>query len=162
MGGSLEAKRGVWDSEDAGSNPVLHTILIIGAVMEQSCWVCNGLSEPPNRWKAGGRCEEHDVCDTCKLKRKDIVGIPWGTKDGFRCQACEQARKKKAISLFSEEKHNNIDFEYNTNPLCPYCGRSFDANDECEDYDIDCPNCDSPIHVSVDISIDYSTTKIIE
>ena len=47
-------------------------------------------------------CEEHDVCDTCGKKRKDVIGSQWGTKDGWRCEDCEQKRKEKAINDYKK------------------------------------------------------------
>ncbi len=124
--------------------------------MENNCWVCMGL-EPKAFTK---KCKAHDICDVCKTKRADIDGIPWGTRTGFICQKCEDVRIAKAISDFGKEKYDELDFKYNDQVKCPYCGDEYYPDDLYESTDgVDCPNCSMEVNIEVLHSVTYSTSK---
>jgi len=124
--------------------------------MSNECWVCNG-SEPKMFSK---KCEAHDVCDACGVKRANVGGISWGTLTGFICQKCKDAKCQKAISDFEKEEHDDFDFQDNDYVKCPHCGYEYTPGPEGLHKSTDeekCPNCNSYIKVEVECSVMYST-----
>jgi len=103
------------------------------------------------------RCPEHDVCDVCKKKRKDIIGVPWVTKTGFICDECKK-RSKKAILDFQKKPSHKTYFFFHDKIKCPYCGYEYATDFYESTNEEECPNCNSLIEVEVTVT--YSTNLI--
>ena len=123
---------------------------------EKKCYVCDG-TKPTGLFAY--RCEIHEVCDSCGIGRKKLKEPPWGTTTGFICQPCENARRKRAIKDFEDTEVDNWDFQMRDDVKCVYCGYEFQPDDFYETGNMECPNCDSKIHVEVEYDPYYTITK---
>jgi len=123
---------------------------------EKECWVCDG-TEP----KAfSHKCEKHDVCIRCGIKRADVEGVPWGTRKGFICNKCQEEKWAERIAAFTEKDFKENDFEYRSDLKCPYCGHEwqpYDVNESTED--VTCPHCNSYMDVDVEWTADFCIRK---
>ncbi len=56
-----------------------------------------------------------------------------------------------------------IDHEYTDNIVCPHCGYQFSDCYEFEDQsgEIECYKCEGDFHYEREISVTYTTTKIV-
>lgn len=123
----------------------------------EKCWVCEGGTP---RSIFGYRCEKHNVCDVCKKPRKEINGIPWGTKTGFICEECRQKQNQEKIDTWSKEDHDDYVYRNNHEIVCPYCGYKHYPDDTYESVDeYECPNCDSIMWVEIEYTPSFSTGK---
>jgi len=120
------------------------------------CWVCEGTEPKGFVYK----CKKHDVCDVCNISRNECDGTAWGTRTGFICNKCLEAKQIKAIEDFKKEETRDIDFQYNDYVKCPHCGYEYHPDDLYESSDEEeCPTCGSYIDVEVEWTVSYSTTK---
>jgi hypothetical protein len=53
-----------------------------------------------------------------------------------------------------------IDCSYTDEIVCPYCGTMFSDSWEYKEGIIDCVDCDKKFSLSVNYSVDYSTSKV--
>lgn len=54
-----------------------------------------------------------------------------------------------------------IEHEYTTEVVCPWCGYEFtDSRELPDDGEEECPNCWKHFKFSRDVTVDYSTEKI--
>lgn len=72
----------------------------------------------------------------------------------------------KVERLSSLKQSCHLDFWGLSNPRCPHCGVDYDVNEreawhlyEEGGHEIECPSCDLPYHVSVNVSYSYSTDE---
>ncbi len=130
------------------------------SVSKEECEICQG-KEPSKFFPK--RCEEHDVCDTCGIKRKDLKETPWGTRNGWRCKPCEEERQKQAVEDY---KPNWKDEEYGDEPRCPYCGHEYYIDDhyslyEDDNYEkLECSNCGKEFNCETYVSRNYTCTRL--
>jgi hypothetical protein len=130
-------------------------------VEKDKCHVCNR-TEPD--W-FNSRCEEHDVCLTCGINRKDLTETPWGAKGGFICKPCEDQRIKDKIEAWQSQDPEDIDLYSFDKIICPNCGHEHEA--DCDDsafyadgtHDYDCAECNYKFEVETTISYSYETSK---
>ena len=125
----------------------------------KECYVCNGI-EPD--W-ISKRCEEHDVCTSCGILRKDLKQTPWGAKGGFLCCPCEEERKLQAVADY---KYNENFHEYEREIKCPYCGSEYFVDDHYSLYEddnleeIECGNCGNEFSCQTYVSTKFTTKRI--
>ncbi len=128
------------------------------------CPECNG-KEPVHPYV---KCEKHDVCVTCGIKRKDIEGIPWGHRNGVRCRPCQsvinEAAKREALEKVAEEEYDEGDYRYTDELLCPHCGtkQHHEMSDGEPSSEDTCETCGGKFSTEIDYSWTYSTEVIGE
>ena len=126
------------------------------------CGPCNG---EPRSYKTYIECEKHDVCRTCGKSRKE-AGTAWGGSNGWQCKTCHDvehnAAKEDALEAFSLAEHDDSDFMFNDQVVCPHCALSYDPDDMYEDTEVTCDRCDGVYNVELDHSTSYSTEIIGE
>ncbi len=134
--------------------------LVARLIDNEWCWVnecpeCIG-KEPVFPYV---KCEKHNVCVTCGIKRKDLKETPWGHRNGFVCKPCEDARVKSIIDAFQATEINEDDFNYRSDVKCLYCGYEFYPDDFYETGTLECGNCSNELHVEVEYEPYYTITK---
>lgn len=55
-----------------------------------------------------------------------------------------------------------FDTEYTQDVTCPWCGKEATDSWEMDDGEYDCRWCDKPFYVNRNVSVDYSTEKVIK
>lgn len=126
------------------------------------CPDCNGTDKA---W-AYVKCEKHNVCVTCGVKKGDIEGTVWGHRKGFRCDRCQkeldERARVKALQKVSEKEYDEWDYQYTDNLLCPHCGTKqyHEMSDGEPPSEETCETCGGKFSVEIDYSWTYSTTVI--
>ena len=132
-------------------------------------WV-NGCSDCDPEQSYYIRCVKHNVCKHCKCNPEDAVE-KWGANNnGWLCLSCktkeEDNARKEAFDNFDEENYSPTDFHYESEVTCPYCG-IVDEYFEPENINFDnkvnrtCGTCQSTYSLTVSMSVDYSTDRIL-
>ncbi len=109
-------------------------------------------------------CEKHDICIDCGKTRKEITEIPWGISGvGFRCRPCQNKLNKRikieALQKFESEEHDDFDFCYEDQIICPHCGTIQSPDDRYESQkEIECETCNGCFDLEVEYSASYSTS----
>jgi hypothetical protein len=129
------------------------------------CPECNGKEA---EW-AYAKCEKHNVCVDCGIKRKDVLDTTvWGHSKGFRCNTCqitlnEQVRTE-ALQKVAEKEYDEWDYHYTDKLLCPHCGT--DQNHEMVDGEPsdenECEVCWGKFSTETHYTVEFSTTVIGE
>lgn len=103
-------------------------------------------------------CDDHNVCVSCGINRKDLTENPWGDRRGaFQCKPCEKIERDKRIE---DRKSSGFDHEYTDEVVCPNCGYEFGDSWEMDDGTHDCPDCEQKFHLEKCVSVTY-TTEIV-
>lgn len=124
-----------------------------------NCYICENREPDPKDWFPK-KCEKHDVCNNCGVKRKDLKKPPWGKKHGFICVPCENKRRKKAVDEFQAQEHDDFDFMYNDEIVCPWCGYKYNPEDTYDDCEQECPNCAKTISIEIEHHMTFSTARV--
>jgi len=130
---------------------------------DKKCYVCEG-TEPKDRWFAP-RCEEHDVCNVCKIKRKDLKDSPWGQREGWVCKPCMNKKIQAQVDAFQAKmKEEGREELYSDNGIiCPNCGHENEQDNEDNvfyedgEHDYTCGNCEHEFKVITDVIFSYTT-----
>ncbi|MDO6406293.1 hypothetical protein [Pantoea phytobeneficialis] len=128
-------------------------------------------------------CDEHDRCQSCRVKREDATTIPprnewdsgggvWGSKDengvwGFTCHACHAAQEaeKRAEALariVPDEDYDEWDFYSEDTAKCPWCSakicteESYDADGESHE----CVECGRSFSLTAEHSVSWTTKRV--
>ena len=111
-------------------------------------------------------CDDHDVCESCGVKRNEIKATVYGTRNGWNCKKCndrlDRDLKIKVLSEFDvdDEDYDIWDFERNDNILCPHCNSEIESTDNYNSSDNEeCPFCGGFYELQVDYNPSY-TTKV--
>ena len=107
------------------------------------------------------RCKKHNKCDDCGLSKEESkkkkISLVHRLK-GLICDPCWKIRMNKKIEDFSG------DIDCTDEITCPYCGwtdnDSWETNEDMAE--VDCGACDNKFSLSVNHSVDYTTSKIAE
>jgi len=129
------------------------------------CPECNG-KEP--RW-AYIKCEEHDRCVDCRIKKSEIEGnIVWGHERGFRCNSCQEYLNKKtrreALEKVAKEEYDPYDYRSNDDIVCPHC-KTVHHHELCDGLpgpEMKCEVCGGEFEVETEYTVTYSTSVIGE
>jgi hypothetical protein len=121
------------------------------------CAECNG---KPRDWMSYIECEEHNVCRSCGIKRKDVKeDSVWGGKHGWICNSChkieESGIRREAFAALDGEEP---DCSYCNEIICPHCGSEINNDDIYESQDLECHICQGELSLEVDWTASYSTT----
>lgn len=107
------------------------------------------------------RCEEHDRCISCGKKRSQIKEVPWGHPEGFICKPCaERERLNQLESAINKLNGEEPDTHYQSKIICPHCGTKLSNDDVSNDEILECHLCLNKLHVEIDYSPYYTTSKI--
>ncbi len=132
------------------------------------CDICNN---SPEKFGAYIRCEEHDVCCKCGVKRKDLKEIPWGHIEGFMCKKCGESEKKikrqEALTRI-QDGYDEYDYRDMDSIKCPWCDHEWDAYDsyeECDshgnaDEEMECDECGKRFRLTAHPSIFFSCSRM--
>lgn len=123
---------------------------------EKKCPVCETGQHQP--WSmAHSYCEEHNVCISCGIKRKQLDHAPWGVRIGaFLCNPCSEREKAERIA---ERIEKGFEHDYEDEVVCPHCGYEHSDSWEMRDGEHECPECDKKFELECHHSVTYSTTK---
>ena len=132
-------------------------------------WVngCAGCNGDDTGW-CYRKCDEHDVCDTCKCSRQELTETPWGTRTGWQCKPCAKKEadiaKQEALQKVAEREYEPYDYLNQDNVICPHCATEFEnmmddgepeANQECE-------VCGGEFSLEVEYNVTFYTKVIGE
>ena len=134
-------------------------------------WV-NGCDECHGRegsWVTYIKCEEHDVCRSCKIPRSRLTETPWGHPKGFECKSCHTTRreieKMDALSKVQRKIYHEWDYEGLTSPTCPYCEYEYEPCHnfyEADDEVIECDRCDNKFKLYSEPRVEFNSYRIKE
>ena len=121
-----------------------------------ACVVCEKGKYPA--WAFGSQlCENHNVCISCGIKRRDLDHTPWGVREGaFQCAPCAKKEKEAAMKARIVK---GFEHEYTDEVVCPHCGYTHSDSWEMGEGERDCPDCEKPFTMSRDVTVRYSTEK---
>jgi len=128
----------------------------------KGCPICEG--KESKAW-SDKRCEAHDVCDDCGIKRKDVIGKSvWGTCNNFRCIPCEEKRKQEKYDNFQAKHQEEDEFYDDRGAICPHCGNLNEPDCDSDYYedgehDKQCDDCRKDFKLNTSILFTYYTTK---
>lgn len=106
------------------------------------------------------RCEKHNRCDDCGFTKEESNKKNTHLvhrEGGLFCDPCWKIKMDKRVKEFSG------DTECTGEITCPYCGSENSDSWELIDSDgieIDCDVCDNKFSLSVNQSVDFTTSKI--
>jgi len=108
-------------------------------------------------------CDDHNRCDTCAKHRSEFHEAVWGTRGGWRCNACRdhihEERKAAALAAAKESGHNEYDCQNEDEIICPYCATKQSSDDANESaIDSECGTCGGIFDVEVEFTRSFSTT----
>jgi len=131
---------------------------------ELPCPICEGVELIPYKWELKyKKCETHDVCINCGVRRKDLDEIPWWHKEGIICKPCKKKEIQRTIEEFEKRLEREGDFflDHNDSPICPYCGHEYgDAWElDPDTEEIECGYCDNTMKVDIYHEVTYSTER---
>ncbi|UJH96005.1 hypothetical protein [Pantoea phage Nafs113] len=128
----------------------------------EGCDICNGQRKD----YAYIRCEDHDCCITCGVKRAqastskgiDGHGWVWGMRGGWMCNGCyQEAEGREKIDaearIAERDEEGETECSMANDPTCPWCGSTWEA--EGEDYGA----CDE-VHQCNSCKRSYSLTAV--
>lgn len=112
-------------------------------------------------------CDKQDVCVSCHAHRTTLTEIPWGHRDGFICNPCQDreaaAAKAEALAKFAESEFDDSDFEYQDQCKCPHCATVIHIESEDHrDQKMDCDTCGGEFQLTLSYEVSYTTTVIGE
>lgn len=122
-----------------------------------SCVVC-ATGSWPSFTMGKNLCEDHNVCISCGIKRRDLDHAPWGVRVGaFQCAPCEKAKRKSDIKMRIK---NGFDHKYTDEVVCPHCGYTHSDSWEMGEGKSECSDCEKPFELERYVSVSYITAKI--
>jgi hypothetical protein len=109
-------------------------------------------------------CDKHNICEGCGAPRHTLTETPWGTRTGFICKPCGDARDKvrrdEALAKAKVDGHSEDDCRYTDDILCPYCASKQSTDDRHESAKgLECDTCQGVFDLEVEYSPSYTTTK---
>lgn len=140
--------------------PSMYAVLIDGVwFWDNSCEECNG--RPRNQTKSYIECDEHNVCISCGISRREINGSVWGGLNGWTCKPCKsiedaKIRAEAFVKLDGEEPDTQCIDEI----ICPHCGTELNS-EGVENGELgECPVCEGEYEVEVTWMVSYSTSIV--
>jgi len=124
------------------------------------CPACMGIKDENFPYHV---CDKHDICTDCGKTRKEITETPWVIMGvGFRCKPCQDKLDRRikidALEKFESEEHDDYDFHFEDEIICPHCGTTQNSDEIYESRDDEtCETCGGVYGVDVEHSISYST-----
>lgn len=123
------------------------------------CSKCLGTDEIFPYWV----CDEHNVCVTCGIHRRDLTDVPWGTAGGFRCKPCQERLDKEELiealeKMPAEEDYDDWDYYGTDEVKCPHCDLEY--YDIHESTRMTCERCKGEFDIEIEY-LPHIQTKVI-